>query len=263
MKNSDNFETCDLQIEILKRAAQDPFRPFDPPVIDKGKNYTPEDVLEMVDGLYLQAAAAIARSARRYLPKPRAVDLRATEPWQRRLRIDEGFTQNYVQVLSVERVESKYYEGVSRWRMRSTGRLFCVCLACGRGGLPSNEGEDDSWWAVARSRLSLNPARSLYSCGCKKRPRKGCSEVRETHSERTSRRTGLPVADLWDERFGRLVVIGHRLGFGWRCKCDCGRQCYRGTNALRRGERAKRMQCCGRECPLTVRGFTRAKYAPP
>lgn len=51
----------------------------------------------------------------------------------------------------------------------------------------------------------------------------------------------MPLLDLKDERFGRLVVLKRNLLLGssagayWDCRCDCGAETYARSDHLRKG----------------------------
>ena len=58
------------------------------------------------------------------------------------------------------------------------------------------------------------------------------------------------VIDLTGQRFGRLTVLERSGSIGrmaaWKCRCDCGKECVVGSNALRTGH-TKSCGCLGRE----------------
>lgn len=92
-----------------------------------------------------------------------------------------------------------------------TGQRFGRLTACERVPRPKTDHKKNAWWECVcecgeriRVRATHLRAKQVRSCGCLKR------------------------ADLWGQRFGRLVVEdlkpekNERGGRPWVCRCDCG-----------------------------------------
>jgi hypothetical protein len=152
----------------------------------------------------------------RWLPKP---DLYFTS---RPIHIEPGIRINRVKVLHVYRIKSKLYEEVYGHPTRYehiSGEVKCLCLACGH-----------RFMAKYKYLHPNNPNRSIWSCGCEKRP-KGTSwrvVARQKAGKDEPLRGGQPL-DLVDQRFGFLEVMAWRAKQGWLCLCHkCGNTdgCY-------------------------------------
>jgi hypothetical protein len=125
---------------------------------------------------------------------------------QSKKKLAPGMKINLIRIVEIETNWSNYFEHFYR-----TGWVRILCLACG------NEKR------VRRNRLSPRPSKSIFSCGCKRRPLKPPKPGRKPKPRKPG--AGRKPADLTNIVFGQLEPLTYQSGVGWICNCSCGRVC--------------------------------------
>lgn len=130
--------------------------------------------------------------------------------------IIEGIKVNNIRVIRVEKQQSHAYDLDFGHFVKDsphehrTGKLLVRCTLCAK------------LFIVDRRRICPNhPARSMWSCGCQKRPRgQGLyAETREHQVLSGERRAKTARRDLTGLTFGQLEVFHYLPNRGWLCLC--------------------------------------------
>lgn len=127
------------------------------------------------------------------------------------LKLLKGTVINHVEVLQVHRERSHFYDqtqpaGKTNRFEHLTGDVDCKCLICGR-----------EFTTRYKTLCVNNPQRSIWSCGCERRP------FGTGHRKRKTTGFGRQPKDITDQVFGSLEPMQWVPDQGWLCLChQCG-----------------------------------------